>query len=164
MTTVPFDRRRFLVSGLAAGGTLLAARAADAQTPPTGLAVAPTSQSGASPRLTFHGIDTYRGVTAPGLRLDLSRHEGDAWTPLGSFTAAAGGRVTDPLLVGEAYRAGRYEVLVHVGEYFEKLGAPIPKPGFLGDVPLRFVIHDAAERVHLPVLFSPWSYSYYRGS
>ena len=163
MSNPSFDRRRFIVSGLAAGGSVLAASTAHAQTP-TGLAVAPTSQSGVSPRLTFHGIDTYRGVTAPGLRVDLSRFEGDAYRPLGSFTAVAGGRVADPLLVGEAYRTGRYEVLVHVGEYFEKLGAPIPKPAFLTSIPLRFAIHDASERVHLPVLFSPWTYSYYRGS
>ena len=160
-----FDRRRFLASGLAAGSAL-AARAADAQvaTPPTGLAVAPTSQQGVSPRLTFHGIDIHRGVTAAGLRVDLSRHEGDAWKPLGTFATVAGGRVAEPLLVDDAYRVGRYEVLVHVGEYFAALGVDLPKPAFLTDVPLRFAIHDAKERVHLPVLFSPWSYSYYRGS
>lgn len=159
-------RRRFLISGLAAGASALATRVAQAQTgaAPGGLTVAPASQSGVSPRLTFHGIDTYRGVTAPGLRIELSRLEGNGYRKLGTFTAVAGGRVADPLLVGETYRTGRYEVLVHVGEYFERLGAALPKPAFLSAVPLRFAIHDAGERVHLPVLFSPWSYSYYRGS
>ena len=51
-----------------------------------------------------------------------------------------------------------------VGEYFARLGAQLPKPAFLSKVPLRIVIHDAAQRVHLPVLFSPWGYSFYRGS
>ena len=166
MTDTSPDRRRFIAAGLAAGGTALASRLAQAQTPPspTGLAVAPTSQAGVSPRLTFHGIDTYRGITAAGLRIELSRFEGDAYRKLGEFFSVAGGRVADPLLLGESYRTGRYEVLVHVSEYFEKLGVALPTPAFLTSVPLRFVIADASQRVHLPVLFTPWTYSYYRGS
>ena len=39
-----------------------------------------------------------------------------------------------------------------------------PIIAFLSKVPLRFVIQDAAQRVHLAALFSPWGYSYYRGS
>jgi len=31
-------------------------------------------------------------------------------------------------------------------------------------VPVRFVIQDATQRYHLPILFTPWGYSYYRGS
>lgn len=163
--TQAFDRRRFIAAGLAAGTSVLGARSSDAQTPPpTGLAVAPTSQLGVSPRLTFHGIDIYRGVTAAGLRVELSRFEGDAYKLLGTFMSVAGGRVADPLLVDDTYKTGRYEILVHVGEYFAKLGAELPKPAFLSAIPLRFAIHNAAERVHVPVLFSPWSYSYYRGS
>lgn len=157
-------RRQFLVSGLAATGAALGSTFAQAQTAPTGLTVAPSSQAGVTPRLTFHGIDTYRGVTAAGLRVVLSRLDGERWTTLDEFVSVAGGRVAEPLLVGDAYRTGRYEVLVHVAEYFERLGAVLPTPPFLSAIPLRFAIHDASERVHLPVLFSPWSYSYYRGS
>ena len=64
----------------------------------------------------------------------------------------------------EGIEPGRYEVAMHVGEYFERLGASLPRPAFLSTVPLRIVIHDASRRVHLPVLFSPWGYSFYRGS
>ena len=59
---------------------------------------------------------------------------------------------------------GRYEVSMNVGDYFERLGSKLPQPAFLSKVPLRIVIHDASQRVHLPVLFSPWGYSFYRGS
>ena len=44
------------------------------------------------------------------------------------------------------------------------LGAKLPQPAFFGKVPLRIVIQDAGKRVHLPVLFSPWGFSFYRGS
>jgi 5-hydroxyisourate hydrolase len=31
-------------------------------------------------------------------------------------------------------------------------------------VPIRFSVYDASQRYHVPILFNPWSYSYYRGS
>ena len=169
MTAPTLPRRGVLRAGLALGGAAMMAprlAAATDATPasPSGLTVAPTSQAGASARLTFHAVDTYHGATGPGLKLDLSRHDGERWVRLKSAEAAAGGRTTEPLLIGDAYRAGRYEVLLHLDEYFARLGAKLPQPSFLSKVPLRFVITDASQRVHLPVLFSPWGYSYYRGS
>ncbi len=165
------SRRGALRLGLAMGGTALAPRlasAADAPAAasagPTGLAVAPTSMAGASPRLTFHAVDTFHGATAAGLRLELSRHDGEKWSLLKTVQALAGGRPAEPLLIGEEYRNGRYEVLMHLDEYFARTGAKLPQPFFLSKVPLRFVITDASQRAHLPVLFSPWGYSYYRGS
>jgi 5-hydroxyisourate hydrolase len=166
----PSPRRRFLRTGFALGGAALpalsaiAAPDAAAGDKPTGLAAAPRSQAGAPPRLTVHAIDSYHGATGAGLRMVLSRFEDGAWQPLLTARTVAGGRTAQPLLEGEAYRAGRYELLLHLGEYFEALGAKLPQQGFLAQVPLRFVIRDAGERVHLPVTFSPWGYSYYRGS
>lgn len=164
-------RRDFLTAGLALGGLALGARpalAADtaptAAAAPTALGAAPTSQAGLGPRLTFHAVDVFHGATAAGLKLALSRFEAGAWRPIKVVDAVAGGRTAEPLLAGEAYVAGRYEVLMHVGEYFERLRARLPQPAFLSRVPLRIVIHDASQRAHLPVLFSPWGYSYYRGS
>ena len=171
MIDTPLTRRSFLPAGLALGGLGLqltgatGARAADAPaSAPAGLTAAPTSMSGASPRLTVHAIDSFHGVTGAGLRLDLARFEGDRWLPIKSVQATAGGRPAEPLLAGDAYRAGRYEVLLHLDDYFAMMGAKLPQPAFLSKVPLRFVIHDATQRVHLAALFSPWGYSYYRGS
>ena len=165
------SRRGALRMGLVMGGAALAPRlgaAADAPpaspAAPTGLATAPTSMAGVSPRLTFHAVDTFSGATAAGLRLELSRHDGEKWVSLKTVQALAGGRPAEPLLIGEEYRSGRYEVLMHLDEYFSRVGAKLPQPSFLSKVPLRFVISDASQRVHLPVLFSPWGYSYYRGS
>ena len=160
-------RRSFLAASLAIGGAAIAPRiaaAADTQAAPSPLAVAPTSQAGVSPRLTFHAVDIFSGATGAGLKLELSRFEDGAFRLIKTVEAVAGGRPAEPLLVGDAYIAGRYEVLMNVGEYFARLGAKLPQPAFLTKVPLRIVIHNASERVHLPVLFSPWGYSFYRGS
>lgn len=167
-TTGAMPRRGLLRAGLAVGGAVLTssfATAADAPAgAPVGLTAAPSSQAGVSPRLTVHAIDTYHGATGAGLRFDLSRFDGERWQLLKTVRANAGGRPAEPLLIGEGYRAGRYEVLVHLDEYFAQMGAKLPTPAFLSKVPLRFVIQDAAQRVHLAALFSPWGYSYYRGS
>ena len=161
-------RRGVLRAGLLMGGAALApgfAAAADAPAAATtGLSVAPASQSGVSPRLTVHAIDSFHGATGAGLKLELSRFDGERWQLLKTVRANAGGRPAEPLLIGDAYRSGRYEVLLHLDEYFAQMGAKLPQPSFLMKVPLRFAIHDASRRVHLAALFSPWGYSYYRGS
>lgn len=165
-------RRQFLLrSGLGLAGTALATSvaAAESQAPataPAGLAAAPRSQAGVSPRLTVHAIDTYHGATAAGLRMELSRWDEarGAWQRLRSVDGVSGGRTAEPLLLGEDYRAGRYELLLHLGEYFQRLEAPLPQPSFLSVVPVRMSIRDATQRVHLAMLFSPWGYSFYRGS
>ena len=56
------------------------------------------------------------------------------------------------------------EVLLHIDEYFARFDTPLPKPTFLSTVPLRFVVRNPQERIHLAILFTLWSYSYYRGS
>ena len=169
MIDKPLSRRSFLPASLALGGLGLqlagAAHAADPPaSAPAGLAAAPTSIAGVSPRLTVHAIDSFHGVTGAGLKYELSRYEGDTWVPLKSAVSMPGGRPADPLLIGDEYRAGRYEILLNLDDYFAMMGAKLPQPTFLAKVPLRFVITDASQRVHLAALFSPWGYSYYRGS
>jgi 5-hydroxyisourate hydrolase len=51
-----------------------------------------------------------------------------------------------------------------VDDYFAARKANLPQPMFLSKIPLRFRITDVSQRIHLPVLFGPWSYNYYRGS
>ena len=103
-------------------------------------------------------------ATGAGLKLELSRFDGERWQLLKTVRANAGGRPAEPLLIGDSYRTGRYEVLLHLEEYFSEMAVRLPNPAFLSRVPLRFVIQDAAQCVHLATLFSPWGYSYYRGS
>ncbi|MDQ6765144.1 MAG: hydroxyisourate hydrolase, partial [Verrucomicrobiota bacterium] len=67
------------------------------------------------------------------------------------------GRTDEPLLVGDEMKAGNYELLFHVGDYFGERS-------FLDEVPVRFTISDASAKYHVPLLVTPWSYSTYRGS
>ncbi|HZV21145.1 MAG TPA: hydroxyisourate hydrolase, partial [Hyphomicrobiales bacterium] len=131
---------------------------------PGALTTAPTSQAGLSPRLTMHAIDTYHGTPGAGMKCQLSALDGDRYHEIKTVVTAENGRTAEPLLVDDALKAGRYELLLHFEEYFQKWNVKLPTPNFLRVVLVRFVIKDAKQRYHLPILFSPWGYSYYRGS
>jgi 5-hydroxyisourate hydrolase len=110
-------------------------------------------------RLTTHVLDTARGRPAAGLRIDLFTLD-DGRRLVKSVTTNGDGRADAPLLEGDAFRAGEYELLFHAGDYF-KTGAA---PPFLNDIPVRFGVADPAQHYHVPLLLSPYSYSTYRGS
>lgn len=162
-------RRQFALSGLALGAAALAPRGALAQAPaavpaPASPATGPIVQAGASPRLTVHAIDTYFGSAAAGLRIDFSKREGEGWKLIRSVVTNANGRSDEPLLVGDSYQSGEYELVLHAQEYFERRKASLPTPPFLSTVPVRIRIADVSQRFHLPIQLGPWSYSYSRGS
>ena len=117
------------------------------------------------PGLTTHVLDTSRGRPAARLRIDFSRVEGDGRTRLiKTVTTNADGRSDAPLLGPEEMKAGRYELLFHVGAYFRAAGSASADPPFLDQVPVRFAIAETGAHYHVPLLVSPWSYVTYRGS
>ena len=118
----------------------------------------------AAGRLTFHGIDTYHGATIGRLTVAVALHDGDRYQPLTTFETVINGRSDGAIFEGPAFKAGRYELTVHVGAYYEALGTKLPSPPFVTNVPLRFGVADPRERYHIAFLFGPWSYSFYRGS
>lgn len=165
------SRRRFaLQSAVLGGSALLAANARAADAPaatPTAApnqTTGPVQQGGLSPRLTLHALDTYHGTPAAGLRVDFFRIDGDRSELIRTVTLPGNGRTDPPLLIGDTYRVGTYEVVLHADEYFAQHKASLPQPPFLSKIPLRFRVTDASQRIHLPVLMGPWSYNYYRGS
>jgi 5-hydroxyisourate hydrolase len=159
--------RRNIIATSMLGSAVAASSFAVAQTSsqqPGTLTTAPVSQTGLSPRLTIHAIDTFHGTPGAGMRCDLSVLDGDKYRAIKSVTTAENGRTAEPLLSDDALRAGRYELLLHLEEYFQKYNVKLPTPNFLRTVPVRFVVRDVTQRYHVPILFSPWGYSYYRGS
>jgi 2-oxo-4-hydroxy-4-carboxy-5-ureidoimidazoline decarboxylase len=121
----------------------------------------PASRAGS---LTFHAIDTFHGGTAAPLAVELAFHDGGAYRRIGSFRTLPNGRSDGTWLEGTTFRAGRYELLVDVGDYFAGLGDRLPNPPFISRVPVRFGVAEPRERYHIAFLFGPWSYAYYRGS
>lgn len=113
-------------------------------------------------KLSTHVLDTSHGCAAAGMKIELwSLHDASrkliatAWTN-------ADGRTERPLLPGSEMRAGPYELVFFVGDYFAAQTGPGAR--FLDQVPVRFNIADAAANYHIPLLCSPWAYSTYRGT
>ena len=114
-------------------------------------------------RLTTHVIAPANGRPGVGSAVTLYRLDGGRRELLRTLTNHDG-RCDQPLLQGEAFEAGSYELVFAAGDYFRSLGAALPEPLFVDEVVLRFGIADASQHYHVPLLVSPWSYSTYRGS
>jgi 5-hydroxyisourate hydrolase len=110
-------------------------------------------------KLTTHVLDTSLGRPAVGIRIEVWRGE-----KLKTVTTNADGRADAPLLEGDAFKAGEYELRFKAGDYLRALGLKLKEPLFLDVIPIRFGIADATQHFHVPLLLSPFGYSTYRGS
>lgn len=113
-------------------------------------------------RLTTHVLDTANGCPGAAIRIDLFRPgQNDA---ICSTVTNADGRCDDPLLAGDDFTTGEYELVFHAGEYFDSMGQKDGEHRFLNRVVIRFGIDDQDQHYHVPLLLSPFGYSTYRGS
>jgi 5-hydroxyisourate hydrolase len=103
--------------------------------------------------LTTHVLDVARGRPAAGVKVELWRDD----LLLTATTTNDDGRCDAPLVEAGALEEGEYELRFAVGAYFGDTS-------FLDVVPVRFRVADAAQKYHVPLLVTPWSYSTYRGS
>ena len=114
-------------------------------------------------RLTTHVLDTANGCPAAGVAIALFRIQPQRELIAQSITNADG-RLDSPILDGESFQPGVYELVFQAGDYFRDAGADLPDPPFVDEVALRFGIANGEQHYHVPLLVSPWSYSTYRGS
>lgn len=117
-------------------------------------------------RLTTHVLDTSRGKPGSGIALTVERIDGEQRQQVASAITNDDGRCDAPLLEGDAFTPGEYEICFDAGTYLSASGvdAPANGPRFLDRIVLRFGIANADEHYHVPLLLSPFGYSTYRGS
>ena len=115
-------------------------------------------------QLTTHILDIMSGQPAGGVTVELFALKGEDRELLAKAVTNADGRCEKPLLADEAFRAGAYELVFHVGPYFAAAEAALAEPPFLDAVPVRFSVAAAEGHYHVPLLVSPYGYSTYRGS
>ncbi|XP_040471366.1 5-hydroxyisourate hydrolase-like isoform X5 [Falco naumanni] len=111
--------------------------------------------------LTTHVLNTATGLPAAGLAIRLSQLQepGQQWTELVQRWTDADGRCLPLLAVGQA-KAGTYKLRFETAAYWQGLG----HASFYPFVEVVFTITDASQKLHIPLLISPYSYTTYRGS
>lgn len=112
--------------------------------------------------LTTHVLDTAQGKPGAGIQVDVYA-VGAERRLVHSARTNSDGRCEEPVLAGERFKAGVWELVFHVGEYYARSGMQLPDPPFVDEVILRFGIAAEDEHYHVPLLVSPWSYTTYRG-
>jgi len=109
--------------------------------------------------ISIHAVDVASGRPAEGLRVEIWRIE-SARTRIAEGRLGPNGQLDHPVTRGFGIEAGEYEVLFHLGEFFaDGAGA-----SFLTVTPFRFKIEEVDEHFHLPMKFTRWGYSLFRGA
>jgi 5-hydroxyisourate hydrolase-like protein (transthyretin family) len=142
-------RRDFLAAGAALAATALAATVSQD-------AVAQPAPGG---RVTAHILDLYHGTPAGGIRVDLYEVDGMNLRLIKSEVTNADGRPPGgPLVQPAGMKAGRYMVVLHVGDYYKRMGAKLPN-GYYTRLNLEFDIYDPKQPHHIPFQITPWTQS-----
>jgi 5-hydroxyisourate hydrolase len=109
--------------------------------------------------ISIHAVDVASGRPAEGLRVEIWRIA-PARTQIAEGQLGPNGQLDHPVTHGFGIKAGEYEVLFHLGEFFaDGAGA-----SFLTVTPFRFKIEKVDEHLHLPIKFTRWGYSLFRGA
>ena len=117
--------------------------------------------------LTTHVLDTAQGKPAAGITILLYRISGNSHKKIAEAVTNDDGRTDSPILPGDKFSTGSYELIFFTGDYLRGEGLVDPKsddPLFLDQIPIRFGVDDETAHYHVPLLLSPFGYSTYRGS
>ena len=112
-------------------------------------------------KLTTYILDTSMGTPAKEVEIKLYKRNDSSLKLINSAKTNEDGRCNEPLLSGNLFEEGCYEIEFNIGHYYATKDIDCP---FLKDVVIRFYISNSDENYHVPLLISPFSYSTYRGS
>jgi 5-hydroxyisourate hydrolase len=113
--------------------------------------------------ISVHAVDVANGRPGTGMRVEIHRLLADGGRQvIADGTLAASGALEHPVAQGVGVEAGVHEVLFHLGAFYA--ATEPPPPPFLEVVPFRFRVFDVALHYHLPIKFTPWGFSLYRGA
>jgi 5-hydroxyisourate hydrolase len=112
--------------------------------------------------ISIHAVDVTRGLPAAALKVVIFRVNGSR-NQIAEGLLTLRGTLEHPIVEGEKVESGVYEAVFYIGDFYRQLGYPFPDLPFLDVVPYRFGIGDVEQHYHLPLKFSPWGFSLFRG-
>lgn len=115
-------------------------------------------------RLTTHVLDTTHGLPGAEIKVELYKVNEDSTEKLATVLTNSDGRTDAPILAGNDFRPGKYQLVFYVADYYRSKGVEVDGVPFLDDVVIRFGLDNPDAHYHVPLLVSPYSFSTYRGS
>jgi 5-hydroxyisourate hydrolase len=100
---------------------------------------------------------------ARGMRVEVFSLDADGESPVLAGTVGNNGLVED-LENPDHIPPGKYELRLHVGQYYRERGTTLAEPAFMDVQVFRFGLADETQHYHLPVKLSPWGMSLFRGA
>lgn len=81
-------------------------------------------------RLTTHVLDAAHGCPGSSIKVELYRVEGQQLELVNTALTNSDGRVDAPLLQGDDYRTGVYQLQFSAGDYYRARGVQLPARRF----------------------------------
>jgi len=111
--------------------------------------------------ITIHILDTSQGKPGASIPVVLDQKTHAAgWESIAEGITNADGRINDLLETDAVIVPGHYRLVFETGPYFLRQDIEC----FFPQIAINFVIKDAMQHYHIPLLLSPFGYTTYRGS
>ncbi len=112
------------------------------------------------PGISVHAIDVTEAIPAKGMKVEIFKLEANCRSLIVKTTIGENGSLAAS--VDTAHR-GVYEAVIYIGDYFRNKGLDLPDPAFIEIIPFQFGVADETQHYHLPLKFTPWGFSLFRG-
>lgn len=93
-------------------------------------------------RLTTHVLDTTHGLPGAEIKVELYKVNEDSTEKLATVLTNSDGRTDAPILAGNEFRPGKYQLVFYVADYYKSKGVELDGVPFLDDVVIRFGLDD----------------------
>ena len=113
--------------------------------------------------ISVHAVDVAAGRPAEGLGIRLFRIEAGGRRLVAEGRAGPTGALDHPVARGEDASAGVYEAEFAIGDFYRAQGAAVVEPPFIDVAVFRFGVAIESEHYHLPLKFTAWGFSLFRG-
>ena len=110
--------------------------------------------------ITTHVLDIASGRPASGVPVVLEFDSAGSWKEIGRGQTDEDGRLKDLLAADFNLGGGTYRLTFDTSRYFSAQGTD----SFYPKVSITFIVREATQHYHVPLLLSPYGYSTYRGS
>ena len=110
--------------------------------------------------ISSHVLDSVKGISAAGIRVEFFQLSGDRSAQrLFETYSDSEGRISEPVGLEDNPADTMYELVFHTGDYFPVAVIAQGSHNNMQSVVVRISLPDPDARYHIPVVLSPHSYT-----